>query len=146
MNGGKAVDEALFSLTQAITEAGAEISHAELPDILYVRHQFIRLMQNLIGNAIKYHHSARPPKIVVSAHRDGATWVFSVIDNGIGIESTYSERIFTIFQRLHTRDRYSGTGIGLAVCKKIVEHHGGRIWVESDPGIGSTFSFTILDP
>ncbi|CDK98870.1 PAS/PAC sensor signal transduction histidine kinase [Magnetospirillum gryphiswaldense MSR-1 v2] len=146
VNSGNAVDEALLSLTQAITEAGAEASHTELPDILYVRHQFIRLMQNLIGNAVKYRHSARPPKVVVSARRDGAAWVFSVTDNGIGIESTYSERIFTIFQRLHTRDKYSGTGIGLAVCKKIVEHHGGRIWVESHPGIGSTFLFTVPDP
>lgn len=146
VNGGKAVDEALFGLTQAIAEAGAQASHTELPDIVYVRHQFIRLMQNLIGNAIKYHHSARPPEVVVSARRDGAAWVFSVTDNGIGIESTYSERIFTIFQRLHTRDKYGGTGIGLAVCKKIVEHHGGRIWVESDPGTGSTFLFTVPDP
>lgn len=143
---GKAVDEALRSLTHAITEAGAEIIRADLPDIIYIRHQFVRLIQNLIGNAVKYHHSGRPPRIAISAHRVGAAWTFSVSDNGIGIDPTYSERIFIIFQRLHTRDKYSGTGIGLAVCKKIVEHHGGRIWVESDPGNGSTFLFTVPDP
>lgn len=143
---GKAMDEVLLSLPQAIAEAGAEISRADLPNIVYVRHQFVRLIQNLISNAVKYHHSSRPPKVVVSAHREGAAWVFSVADNGIGIESIYSERIFIIFQRLHTRDKYGGTGIGLAVCKKIVEHHGGRIWVESDPENGSTFLFTVPDP
>jgi PAS domain S-box-containing protein len=146
VNSTKAVDEALFSLSQTITETGAEIICAGLPDVIYVHHQFVRLMQNLIGNALKYHDASRPPKIIIAARRNGATREFSIADNGIGIDAVYSDQIFTIFQRLHTRDKYSGTGIGLAVCKKIVEHHGGRIWVQSRPGHGSTFFFTIPDP
>ncbi|ARJ68028.1 histidine kinase [Magnetospirillum sp. ME-1] len=143
---GKAVEEAKFGLSQAIAESGAEIGHAGLPVIVYDRHQFVRLMQNLIGNALKYHDPGRPPKITVTARRDGHQWEFSVSDNGIGIDPAYFEQIFAVFRRLHTRDRYGGTGIGLAVCKKIVEHHGGRIWVESTPGAGSTFFFTAPDP
>jgi PAS domain S-box-containing protein len=142
---GKAVEEALFSLSQAINESGAQVSHAGLPDILYDRHQFVRLFQNLIGNAVKYRATA-PPRIGITASRDGHQWIFSVSDNGIGIDPAYFEQIFAVFRRLHTRDKYDGTGIGLAVCKKIVEHHGGRIWVESSPGAGSTFFFTAPDP
>lgn len=142
---GKAVEEALFSLSQAVAESGAEIACSGLPEIIYDRHQFMRLVQNLIGNAIKYHATA-PPRIVVAARRDGFQWVFSFSDNGIGIDPDYFEQIFAVFRRLHTRDQYGGTGIGLAVCKKIVEHHGGRIWVESAPGAGSTFFFTAPDP
>ena len=105
--------------------------------------QITRLFQNLIGNAIKYAAPERPPHVKVSArHRDGDI-EFSIADNGIGIASDYFERIFGIFQRLHTREQFDGTGIGLAICKKIVERHGGRIWVESRPGIGSTFCFTL---
>ncbi|WP_043745179.1 sensor histidine kinase [Paramagnetospirillum magneticum] len=143
---GKAVEEAKFSLSQAIAESGAEIGHAGLPEIVYDSHQFVRLMQNLIGNALKYHDPGRPPKVTVTARRDGHQWEFSVSDNGIGIDPAYFEQIFAVFRRLHTRDRYGGTGIGLAVCKKIVEHHGGRIWVESTPGAGSAFFFTAPDP
>lgn len=141
----KAVEEALFSLSQAVVESGAEIGYAGLPEIVYDHHQFVRLIQNLIGNAIKYRASA-PPRITVAARRDGHQWVFSVSDNGIGIDPAYFDQIFAVFRRLHTRDQYGGTGIGLAVCKKIVEHHGGSIWVESAPGTGSTFFFTVPDP
>ncbi|EME70708.1 Signal transduction histidine kinase [Paramagnetospirillum caucaseum] len=143
---GEAVAEALFGLSQSMAEAGAKVDHAGLPGIVYDRHQFIRLMQNLIGNAVKYRDPACPPKIAIAARRDGHQWVFSVTDNGIGIDPAYFEQIFAVFRRLHTRDQYSGTGIGLAVCKKIVEHHGGRIWVEANPGAGCTFFFTAPDP
>jgi light-regulated signal transduction histidine kinase (bacteriophytochrome) len=106
--------------------------------------QLVQLFQNLIGNGIKY-HGARAPRVHVSALRNDGAWVFSVSDNGIGIEPEQHHRIFEIFRRLHTQREYPGTGIGLAVCRRIVERHGGSIWVESEPGEGSTFRFTIPD-
>lgn len=106
--------------------------------------QLSRLFQNLIGNAIKF-RGQEPLKIQISADRKEDEWIFSIRDTGIGIELEQAERIFVIFQRLHTRAEYSGTGIGLAICKKIIESHGGRIWVESSLGKSSTFYFTIPD-
>jgi light-regulated signal transduction histidine kinase (bacteriophytochrome) len=141
---GAAFDQALVDLKAAIEESGAVVTCDPLPTVRGDSTQIGQLLQNLIGNAVKYRGEA-PPRVHVSAVREGTEWVFSVRDNGIGIDPKYAERIFVIFQRLHTREQYSGTGIGLAICKKIVERHGGRIWVESQPGGGATFCFTIPD-
>ena len=133
---------ALASLEVAIQESGATVTHDPLPTVLGDEGQLGQLFQNLISNAIKYRDN-KSPEIHVSSKREGKAWLFSVKDNGIGIDPRYAERIFVIFQRLHTRDEYPGTGIGLALCKKIIERHGGSIWVESAPGEGATFYFTI---
>jgi signal transduction histidine kinase len=136
------VERAIANLQFAIEESGAEVTYGPLPAIAVDPTQLSRVFQNLIGNAIKFHGEAAP-RIHISAERRGKEWVFSVRDNGIGMDPDQSERIFMIFQRLHTREEYEGTGIGLAICKKIVERHGGKIWVESEEGKGSTFYFTI---
>jgi len=137
-----ALEQAITNLQISISETGAQITADSLPTLLGNEAQFIQLFQNLLSNAIKF-HSEQPPQIAVKAERAGNVWKFSVKDNGIGIEPQYVDRIFVIFQRLHTKDLYPGTGIGLAICKKVVEHHGGRIWAESTPGSGTTFWFTI---
>jgi light-regulated signal transduction histidine kinase (bacteriophytochrome) len=129
-------------LQQSIEESGASVSIAILPTVHADATQLIQLFQNLIGNALKYRHESAP-EVHVDARPADEAWLFSVQDNGIGIEPQYFERIFQMFQRLHTREEYSGTGIGLAICRRIVERHGGRIWVESQPGRGSTFLFAI---
>ncbi|MGA3282644.1 MAG: PAS domain S-box protein [Smithella sp.] len=135
---------AINNLQVAIDESKAVITHDELPDITADAAQMTQLQQNLIANAIKFCDKGLP-EIHLIARREDQHWVFGIRDNGIGIETQYFERIFLIFQRLHTRNQYPGTGIGLALCKKIVERHAGRIWVESEPGCGSTFYFTIPD-
>lgn len=130
------------SLGPAIAEAGATITHDALPTVWADPMQMMQLLQNLVSNAIKF-RGEQPPRVHVTACTDGQGWVFCVQDNGIGIDPKYWERIFIIFQRLHGQRRYKGTGIGLAICKRIVERHGGRMWVDSHAGNGSTFYFTI---
>jgi len=134
--------QAVANLQAAIKENDAVVTHDDLPSVVADTTQMVQLFQNLIGNAIKF-HSDRRPEVHVGAERNGTEWIFSVRDNGIGIDSQYFDRIFTIFQRLHGRGEYPGTGIGLAICKKILERHNGRIWVESQPGKSATFYFTI---
>jgi PAS domain S-box-containing protein len=137
------VQQAMDNLKIAIEECGALVSHDALPTIKADEGQLVRLFQNLIGNAIKF-HGQEPPRIHISAKRRCDMVTFSVRDNGIGIDPQHAQSIFEIFRRLHTREEYPGTGMGLAICKKIVERHGGRIWVQSKSGEGSTFCFTML--
>jgi light-regulated signal transduction histidine kinase (bacteriophytochrome) len=138
----EALDQALANLHLAIDESEATITREELPAIDGDRVQIIQLLQNLIGNAIKF-RGKRRPEVRIGAGREGDFWTFFVRDNGIGLEQRHADRIFVIFQRLHGRGEYKGTGIGLSICKKIVERHGGRIWVESEVGEGSVFRFTL---
>jgi PAS domain S-box-containing protein len=138
------LERVLGSLKLAISESGTTVSHDPLPSVMGDDMQLGQLFQNLLANAIKFHGEG-PPQIHISAERSGNAWTFSIRDNGIGIAPEHAERIFLIFQRLHSRNDYPGTGIGLAVCKKIVERHGGRIWVNSQPETGATFLFTIPD-
>lgn len=138
-------DTAVQNLHKAIEESGAEVTCGELPVIHGDQTQMIQLFQNLLGNGIKFRDDRRP-EVRVEAERHGEHWRFSISDNGIGVDPQFSERIFVIFQRLHSRSEYPGTGIGLSICKRIVERHGGRIWVESQPGQGSTFQFTLPAP
>ena len=134
--------DAVSNLGSAIEESGAKLTHDPLPTVMADKDQLSRLFQNLLGNAIKF-HAVDPPVVHVSARRNENEWLFSVQDNGIGIDPEFFERIFLIFQRLHGRNEYSGTGIGLAICRKIVERHGGKIWIKSQAGKGSTFYFTM---
>jgi PAS domain S-box-containing protein len=136
------VEQAIGNLQAAIEDAGATVTHDPLPTVVADETQLLQLFQNLIANAIKF-RGAEPSRVHVGARREGGEWVFAVRDNGIGIDPQYADRIFLIFQRLHTREEYAGTGIGLAICRKIVERYGGRIGVDSEPGQGSTFSFTL---
>jgi PAS domain S-box-containing protein len=138
------LERVLAGLKLAIGESGATVSHDPLPTVLCDDVQLGQVFQNLLVNAIKFRRENRP-MIHLSAERHGNVWTFSVRDNGIGVAPEYAERIFMIFQRLHSKNEYPGTGIGLAVCKKIVERHGGRIWVQSQPGSGATFFFTVPD-
>jgi len=140
----ESLHQAVINLRGAIEESGAEVTHDSLPMVKADETQLIQLFQNLVGNAIKYRRPGAVPAVHISAARNGgAKWIFSVRDNGIGIEPQFFERIFGMFQRLHKREEFAGTGMGLALCKKIVERHGGTISVASEPGQGSTFSFTV---
>ncbi len=136
------LEEALLNLAAAIAETGATVTHDALPAMRVAAVHAQQIFQNLVGNALKY-RSAAPPVIHVGARREGAVWIFSVQDNGIGIAPEHREMVFELCKRLHTASEYPGTGIGLAICKKLVEHYGGRIWVESELGKGSTFFFSI---
>lgn len=136
------LNRALMDLKLALAENRVEVTHERLPVVLADSQQLEQLFRNLIGNAIKFHGDS-PPRVHIRAERSDGAWMFSVKDNGIGIDPGQHERIFEIFQRAHTRKEYPGTGIGLAVCKKIVERHGGRIWVESEPGRGADFRFVL---
>jgi PAS domain S-box-containing protein len=131
------------NLQTALEESGAEVTNDPLPTVMADDVQMVQLFQNLIGNGIKFQGEGVRPHVQVSVEDQGDEWLFSFKDNGIGIDPEYKERIFVIFQRLHNKQSYKGTGIGLSVCKKIVERHGGRIWVESELGEGATFYFTI---
>ena len=133
----------LLTLRNRAKEAGAELEIGDLPHVLADEGQLGQLFQNLLTNAIKFRSDERPCKVSVSAEREGPHWHFRVEDNGIGLDPQFGERIFEMFQRLHSVGAYDGSGIGLALCKRIVERHGGRIWVESTPGEGSTFHFTL---
>jgi light-regulated signal transduction histidine kinase (bacteriophytochrome) len=136
------LQQALLNLETAIAASNATVTWGPLPSVTASEATLIQLFQNLLANAVKY-RSAEPPRIHVSAVKDGAEWVFSVRDNGIGIDPEYFRKIFGVFKRLHAPDKYPGTGIGLAICQKIVERYGGRIWVESHPGQGSDFKFAL---
>ncbi|MGB6042098.1 MAG: ATP-binding protein, partial [Pirellulales bacterium] len=140
----KVLETALANLHTAIEESHANVEHDNLPTITCDKTQLVQLFQNLIANAVKY-RDKRNPQIHVSAAKDGDFWQFRVQDNGIGFDSSQSEGIYDIFRRLHTRDEYAGLGLGLAICKRIVQRHGGRIWAESETGVGSTFYFTISE-
>ena len=135
------LDIALLNLKASIIENKAVVTH-KLPVVMADGGQLVQLLQNLIGNAVKF-HGKDPPRVHISVKENGSEYMFSVRDNGIGIAPEYFDRLFKIFQRLHTREEYPGSGIGLAVCKRIVERYGGRIWIESEVGKGSTIYFTL---
>jgi light-regulated signal transduction histidine kinase (bacteriophytochrome) len=140
------LEQALSNLRSAIEEASAEVTHDPMPPVIADPSQLSQVFQNLIGNAIKFRRRDVPARIHVAVDTGVSPYVFSVRDNGIGIAPEYAERVFVIFQRLHTRAEYPGTGIGLSICKKVLERHGGRIWVESTLGEGATFHFTLPAP
>ena len=135
--------QVIANLAVSIAESAVDIEVGGLPTVNGDVTQLTQVLQNLLSNAIKFRDEQRSLKVSIKSERDGAFWRIAVSDNGIGIESQYADRVFVIFQRLHTREHYPGNGIGLAICKKIVERHGGRIWLDSHPGQGSTFYFTL---
>ncbi|MEV4803650.1 ATP-binding protein [Nonomuraea sp. NPDC049421] len=143
---GAALDRALDNLSATIEDTGATVTRDELPPVMGNHLQLTQLFQNLIENAVKF-RSEEPPRVHIGVRRDGDMWEFSCSDNGIGVEAKYADRIFLIFQRLHARDVYPGTGIGLALCRKIVEYHGGQLWLDGEDtepgGHGATFRWTL---
>jgi light-regulated signal transduction histidine kinase (bacteriophytochrome) len=142
VDAGEVLRKALESLTASIHDSGASVESGALPHVRMHAVQLQQLFQNLIGNSIRY-RSNEAPRIQIEAKRQSSEWVFSIKDNGIGIDPQYKEQVFGIFKRLHSTAEYPGTGMGLAICQRIVERAGGRIWLESEPGKGSTFFFTI---
>ena len=140
---GAALGEALVALQAAVRESGGSVVQGDLPVVLGDAVQLTQVFQNLIGNALKFHRPGVPPEVHVSAEVNEGRWVVAVRDNGIGVEPRYFDRIFGIFQRLHTQSEYPGTGLGLALCQRILHRHGGRLWVESVPGEGATFFFSL---
>ena len=139
---GQVVQEALLSLRTRIEESQARVDLEGLPTVMADRSQLLQVFHNLLGNALKFAGDAAPV-VRITAERHGRDWVFAVRDNGIGIDGKYSERVFQIFQRLHPQEEYEGTGIGLALCEKIIRRHNGRIWLASKPGEGTTFFFNL---
>ena len=138
------LDRAQGNLAAAITESGAEIAiPAPLPQVVGSASELERLFQNLIGNALKFRAEGRPPRVAVTCRETPTEWIVSVADNGIGIDPAQHDRLFALFSRLVSPQQYEGTGIGLAACRKIAEHHGGRIWVESSVGDGTTFHVAL---
>ncbi len=137
------VSTAVRNLGAAIEESGSAVLWSGLPVLLADPGQLTLLFQNLLANAIKFRRRNESARVEISAEDAGVEWVFSVADNGIGIEPRHAKKIFQIFRRLHSRGEYPGTGIGLSVCEKVVERHGGRIWLDSEPGVGSTFRFAL---
>jgi signal transduction histidine kinase len=138
----RVVSKTLSNLQRAVEESHALIEAAELPTVAVEEIAVQQLFQNLLSNAIKYRRTNVPPRIRISAEARENEWVVAVHDNGIGIEPAYVDKVFDAFTRVH-KGPYRGTGLGLAICQRIVEHHGGRIWVESQPGVGSSFFFTL---
>ena len=138
-----ALQQALFGCQAAIQESRAVVTHGPLPTVRADEVKLEQVLQNLVSNAVKYRRPQERPDIEVSVAGGPHEWLFQITDNGIGFDPRYSERIFELFKRLHNQDEYSGSGIGLAICRKIVERHGGRIWAESEPGQGSRFFFTL---
>jgi PAS domain S-box-containing protein len=145
VDAGEVVDRVIADLAGAMKDSGATVTRDDLPVVQADATQLQQLFQNLVANGIKFRRPDVPPSVHVSARRAGTGWSFAVSDNGIGIEPQYLDRIFALFQRLHSRADYPGTGIGLAICKKIVERHGGTLSVRSTPGSGTTFEFNLLD-
>ncbi|MBA3710069.1 MAG: cyanobacterial phytochrome A, partial [Planctomycetes bacterium] len=140
---GMAYRDALGNLSTLVASTQGAVSCDALPVVSADKDQLMRLFQNLIANALTYHRSGSPPVVQIRAERTVSEWIFSVRDQGIGIALENQTRIFDVFQRLHARDEYPGTGMGLAICRKIVERHRGRLWVTSEPGVGSIFYFSL---
>jgi len=136
------LDLVLVNLKDEITRQDAEIVRSGLPKVRGDQLQLVQVLQNLVANALKFHGSDAP-RVQIGARRQDNAWVVSVTDNGIGIDPRFHDRLFKVFERLHSRADYPGTGIGLATCKRVVERHGGRIWIESSEGHGATFSFSL---
>jgi light-regulated signal transduction histidine kinase (bacteriophytochrome) len=136
------MDQSKTNLADALERTDATVEVGDLPVVLAEAALLTAVFQNLMSNALKF-HGDQPPHITIAARRDGPDWEFSFADTGIGIGAEYAERIFVIFQRLHPKDEYPGTGIGLAMCRKIIEYHGGRIWLDSSAEVGSRFLFTL---